>query len=67
MVRLMKQKCEVCGKEYKAYGCYRGNDIHICDACRAKRNKFIKKLKIDIKYDKEERDDTIFHSREANW
>lgn len=43
------------------------NDIHICDACRAKRNKFIKKLKIDIKYDKEERDDTIFHSRETNW
>ncbi len=25
----MKQKCEICGKEYKAYGCYRGNDIHI--------------------------------------
>ena len=66
MVRV-KLKCDICGKEYRAYGCYRSKERHLCDTCIARRNKFIKRLKINIKYDKEDRDSTIFRPREGDW
>lgn len=63
----MKLKCDICGKEYRAYGYYRSKERHLCDACISRRNKFIRRLKINIKYDKEDRDGTIFRPREADW
>lgn len=63
----MKLKCDICGKEYRAYGYYRSKERHLCDACISRRNKFIKRLKINIKYDKEDRDGTIFRPREGDW
>lgn len=63
----MKQKCDICGKKYRAYGRYRSKDRHLCDACKARRAKFLKKLNVKINYEKEDRDDTLFRSREADW
>lgn len=64
---MVKLKCDICGKEYKAYGCYRSKERHLCDACFAGRNKFLKRLNIKINYDKEEKKgDKFLYTGEAD-
>lgn len=67
MVRV-KLKCDICGKEYKAYGCYRSKERHLCQACKERRRAFINRLKINIHYEGDKnRDDRYIYSREADW